>query len=287
MEKKARFCTIGVDVGGTKIRSSRFEQNQLKATHYILVDHTTNVLDQIIQSIRAVYTDSVTSIGICLPGLVDRERARVLPHLPSLQQYNIAQIIHKLFHAQTVLINDADAYTLAEYLEQKKRHPSIQSFIGITLGTGVGAGIILQNQLLLGRGEVGHWVDTNGVPFEQLCNGQSLTQTYYSLTRQLLTPKEIFESTDPNAQTAILSTATHVGRLCAMLANELSVDAICIGGSIAHKQLVKYAAMIAKRERMSDVIPLHIYPARLKEQASTFGSAIFAQTYTANTDTTK
>jgi len=157
---------IAVDIGGTQIRAALCDA---QGTIYHRVADVTApqegseaVMDRIERAIRQVWPadTAVEHIGVTAPGPLDPWRGVVLeaPNIPCWENYPLRDTIQQRLGIPTLVGNDANLAALAEQwfgAGQGKRH-----LIYITISTGVGGGIIVDNKLLLGAqglaGELGH-----------------------------------------------------------------------------------------------------------------------------------
>jgi glucokinase len=159
--------SIGIDIGGTnitvalvtgngeilrKIRfSTRAEEGKTKTIKCIL-----KALGAIMKGLRS---NSIEGIGIGAAGDIDRDRG-VVRFSPNLlwKDVPIVRLIREKFNLKVVLDNDANAAAWATYILETGR--KVKNLLCITLGTGVGGGIILNGRIYHGAsgsaGEIGH-----------------------------------------------------------------------------------------------------------------------------------
>lgn len=166
MQKK---YVIGVDLGGTKILTAlanlQGEILQRVRVATVADEPASAVVQRIIATIQKVMEDSqvnkaeVLRIGVGSPGPLDLERGIVL-FSPNLQWSNvpIVQLIQEAIEIPVILENDANAAALAEYRFGAGK--GADSLVYMTISTGVGGGIIINDQILHGHnnnaGEIGH-----------------------------------------------------------------------------------------------------------------------------------
>ena len=118
------------------------------------------VVDAIAAFAGRVASERLVGIGIGLSGIVDPTTGVCLDSTTLLEWHNvpIAQLVEARTHLPTTLENDANALALAELLFGT--HRSDESFVMVTLGNGIGAGLILEGRVHRGRnglaGEIGH-----------------------------------------------------------------------------------------------------------------------------------
>ncbi len=175
----------GVDIGGTKTAICQWsESGGLRELARFSTSTPNATLDEITASLRPL--PSATAIGIACGGPLDAPSGTVLspPNLPGWDAIPVTEILSNKLRAPSFLMNDANANALAEWRFGFNR--DCRSLIYLTAGTGMGAGIILNGQLLEGAtgsaGEVGHLrLAPNGPvgfgkhgSFEGFCSGGAM-----------------------------------------------------------------------------------------------------------------
>ena len=179
---------IGVDVGGTKVLAGvvddagRVLRTARRGTPGRRVDvaHVEDALDSAV--VEAAGDAPIAGVGVAAAGFVDvaGERVMFAPHLP-WQGHDVRSRLAERWHAAVVLDNDANCAALAEWSYGAARGTG--SAIVITMGTGIGGGIIMAGQLVRGAngmaGEFGHMqVVPGGHPCE--CGGHGCWEQYSS-----------------------------------------------------------------------------------------------------------
>lgn len=195
--------TIGVDIGGTKVAAGVVDEdgNILETSKVPTPKTTDGVIDAIADAVRgASAAHQVDAVGIGAPGYVDDKRATVLftPNL-SWRHEPLKDRVEKRVGMPVVIENDANAAAWGEYrFGAGKGHDDV---VCITLGTGLGGGIIINGELHRGRfgvaAEFGH---IRMVPdgllcgcgnqgcWEQYASGSALVR--YAKQRAVATPNE-------------------------------------------------------------------------------------------------
>ncbi|MFP4111760.1 MAG: ROK family protein [Candidatus Woesearchaeota archaeon] len=164
---------IGIDMGATKIHSALVSMKGKIIEEYKTLtesDKSSEVtISKIRHSISKLWNKDVKAIGIGIPGPIDRKTKKAYPpNIPNIKGINIAKELSE-YKDMIVTENDSNCFVLAEHRFGEGR--KYNNIIGITLGTGVGGGIIANGQLLLGEkgmaSEIGHiTIDKDGY----LCN---------------------------------------------------------------------------------------------------------------------
>ncbi|WP_405017029.1 ROK family glucokinase [Kitasatospora sp. NBC_00070] len=165
--------TIGVDVGGTKIAAGVVDENGeiLARTRVPTPADPQWAVDAIAQAVRELKEQhpEVSAVGVGAPGFVDRDRSTVI-FAPNIAWENepLKVRIEELTGLRTVVENDANCAAWAEF--RFGAAAAHEDTVLITVGTGIGGGIVLDGRLHRGRfgvaGEIGH---LNMVPDGLLC----------------------------------------------------------------------------------------------------------------------
>jgi predicted NBD/HSP70 family sugar kinase len=164
---------IGVDLGGTKCDVARYtidtweeEARERIATEAGRGFH--DVLGDVIRLVQQLQTDSTEAVGVGIPGLVRHPDGMLLraPNIPHSENVAVTQTLHHALLLPVFSANDARCFTLAEAMLGAGKGKDV--VIGITMGTGVGGGIVVGGKLLLGEhgfaGEIGHMLLRPGEP---------------------------------------------------------------------------------------------------------------------------
>lgn len=226
---------IGVDLGGTKIAAALIEDDKIvkQITCPTPFDQgKLVVVDAISQAISQVYDQEITGIGIGVPGLVDLHNNMVLDvtNIPSWDIVPLKQMLEDRFLKPVFVNNDANCFALGEkhFGKGKPYH----NFVGVTLGTGLGAGIIINNHLysgqLCGAGEFGSifYLDSN---IENYCCGMFFKN--HNLDGSELAEKA--KAGDADAQKLFDELGGHIALCLSNILFALAPEAIILGGSVS------------------------------------------------------
>ena len=249
-----------VDIGGTKIAVGQVDelgqvitraQTPTDATHY------PNGLEAIVKMLRQAEAgtgEKISGIGIGATGPVDPIRGEFgdVDFLPGWRGKNLVKDLAQRFGVDVAMENDGDAAALAEAGWGAGRDRS--RLIYVTIGTGIGGGIILEGKLYRGVGgahpEIGHHVlDPSGPEcscgfrgcWESLAAGPAMVTWIERhappgyLHRQGITAKRICElaqNGDELAEQAVEHESHYLGLGLANLINMFTPDAIVLSGSV-------------------------------------------------------
>ncbi len=182
---------VGIDVGGTSIKMGLFNTNDELIDKISFSTRTVEyIVDDIYNHIKDLFNnnglslDSLKGIGIGFPGHVDGSIGTVV-YSNNLVAHNfeIVKLLKEKINTYIRISNDANVAALGEYHFGKGK--DYKNIVFVTLGTGIGGGIIIDGHMLEGKNgagaEIGHMViSTNG----QLCScgRRGCFETYASAT---------------------------------------------------------------------------------------------------------
>ena len=311
---------VGLDFGGTNLKAGLVSQETGEVIHLSLLPTAshegpqgvmTRMATLIESSLDQVNRSDVGGIGIGVPGVIDLENGTTefLPNLPgNWPDVPLAQNIQKSTGLPVKLLNDARAITYGEW--QFGAGQGSDSMACFTIGTGIGGGLVVNNQLVLGiggtAGELGHiTVDYNG-PIcgcgnkgcvETLASGpaiaamgikavsQGLTTSIGQLAGfdlNKITPELINRAAtqgDAIALDIYRQAGFYLGIAVANVLVSVSTRKVVIAGGVAQAGnllLDGIKKTIKERVRMMPVEQVEIVSARLGSHAGIIGAAIWA-----------
>ena len=313
MAVKEKYA-IGVDLGGTSIKLGIVSQQgriiKKTAVETKAEDGPDSVIAQIKYGINILLHKNkykIHGIGIGSPGVVSSEKTTVEypPNFPGWTKINLGSIIKKEFNLKVMVDNDAHAAAIGEMIFGAGRN--INSFVMITLGTGVGGGIVFNRKIFRGEhggaGEVGHiTIDYKGEKCncgsfgcieayagnaylirrvkELLVNyPDSLIWDLISENPDNLTPKIIDAAAlkgDVFAQQVIYDLGFFLGAAFTSVSNLLNISTFIIGGGVAGfgDPLFKTIKEIMVQRVLTPLRPkIKVIPAKLKNDAGIKGAS--------------
>lgn len=308
-------AVIGVDLGGTNMRVAVLNPDGEVLMKFKEATHASDgrqrvaarLLEHIrVQAFRAGETGyKVEAVGIGAPGVIDIEKGIVVksPNFPDWNNFGLRQWLETELSIPVFIENDANAAALGEQWRGAGR--GINSMILITLGTGVGGGLVLNKEIWHGAdgmaGEVGH---ITIIPDGRVCScgnrgcletyasARGIVQSYrealdrqgvpMSDQRRGFSSEMIYKAAqdgDGTARAIMEDMGRHLGIGLAGLINIFNPEMIVIGGGVmaawqlfidAAKREVMWRAfeVLAKRAR--------IVPAELGDDAGMVGAAATA-----------
>jgi glucokinase len=202
---------VGIDIGGTNsvfgvvdTRGKIIAQNAIKTQTYVKVENYVNELCQkllsLINSNGGV--DKIKGIGVGAPnGNYYSGTIEFAPNLPWKGVIPLAAMIEQKLGIPTALTNDANAAAVGEMTYGVAR--GMKDFIMITLGTGVGSGIVVNGQMVYGHdgfaGELGHIIVRHENGRVCGCGRKGCLEAYCSATGVARTTREILSSRSDNS----------------------------------------------------------------------------------------
>jgi glucokinase len=227
---------IGVDLGGTNVRAAAVRGSEIVRHHARAISSRapeTVVLQEIFEAIDRVHSPEVRGIGCGVPSLVDVEHGIVhkVENIPSWREVPLKTLLQQRYAVPAFVNNDANCFALGELRFGKGVR--YRNLVALAIGTGLGAGLILDGRLYsganCGAGEVG------SMPFrdrtlEYYCSGQRLVREH-GVAGELLCQRA--EEGDAAALAAFEALGTDLGDAVIMLLCAYDPEIIVFGGSVS------------------------------------------------------
>ncbi|RYZ79343.1 MAG: ROK family protein, partial [Proteobacteria bacterium] len=192
------------------------------------------IVEQLFNLTEKIIDKSVTAIGIGVPGLVNEERGIVFDvlNIPSWTEIPLKQLMEERFQIPVLINNDANCFAVGEYYFGKGVEGD--SMVGLTIGTGLGSGIILKGKLYSGKncgaGEFG-MIDYLDHYIEYYASGQFF-KNVYDVDGEVIFEKA--KAGDAGALKMYGELGAHLGNAIKTILYALEVDKIILGGSVRH-----------------------------------------------------
>lgn len=223
---------IAVDLGGTNLRvglvKGRKVLKYLKKPTPNLKSEILKVLVDTINEICDGKFRDIKGIGVASPGPLKNGIIGNTPNL-ALKHFNLRGFLQKKFKKKVVLRNDADCVALSEAKYGCKK----TNFFILTLGTGIGGGIIIDGELIRGggyAGELGHIIIHNGRDLEYYWK-ENRTQCKKCFGKILLM-KELLKNKDRNAKKILDDSSKYLGQGIASLIHVFDPEIVVLMGGI-------------------------------------------------------
>lgn len=226
---------VGVDIGGTSITAGYLVNKELinKSSVDTGVNHSVSeIISRLCKVIDKIYTKDVQAIGIGVPGYIDKSgEIKLINNIPILKGVNLIDEVNKIYNVPVFVNNDANCFALGCYYFNSD--VIANDIVGITLGTGLGGGIVvngkLHSGLFGGAGEFGclPYLDAT---VEDYCGSKFFASKYQT------TGKELFAKAlngDKDALVIFEEFGNHLGKLILNIMYILAPQKVIIGGSIS------------------------------------------------------
>lgn len=312
---------IGIDLGGTKIKIGLVNEkgcitdsisiNTAASHEYETIMGDMKVAISGLLKQNSLESEDIDSIGIGVPGLVDYEKGKVI-YCANLSWYDVdvSGCLEKYFNVPVYLENDATAAAYAESLFGSTKN--VNSSVFLTIGTGIGGGIIINNQIIRGghgaASEIGHMVVGENF-YDCNCGRNGCFETFASATAMIkyaqhrlenpdtvsslrdiiaqkqggLEAKDIFDQAtagDMLAEEVVQRTAKYLAIGIANIYNILDPEIIAIGGGVskAGKQFFDLVGAMAEKMTLSKHVKYaKIVTAELGNDAGIIGTAFLGK----------
>ncbi len=298
-----KTVVIGIDLGGTNCRGALVAQNGQVFAQCSIQTHGATDLACFLERLRAFCGElrstaaeqglSIAGLACGAAGIVDPSgKVLFAPNLQILNNFGLQAHLQRDMNLPALVINDANAIAWGE-----ARYGSGQdfdSFLTLTLGTGVGGGLILQRRLWQGTfggaGEIGHLaVEAKGRPcgcgshgcLEQYASGPGIQQNFQDLggaeggeTIDSIGIARLARRGDPVAQSAFDLAGRYLGQGLAGVANLLNLEGVLFAGGLSGCFDLFQPSLeqeLARRAFAVNHQQLQLVVARLGEQAGMIG----------------
>ncbi|QOR75726.1 MAG: ROK family protein [Thermoflavifilum sp.] len=298
----------GIDLGGTKIEGvvlpADWQRNlqQLQPLARLRIDteadkgymHILHQIQKLLQMLEQETGLKPARLGIGTPGTRDPVTGLMKnSNTVCLNGQPLKKDLEALLRIPVIMANDANCFALAESrlgrVALEQLHPEV--VFGVIMGTGVGGGLVVRNQLIQGAqgiaGEWGHnFLDASGGPcycgktgcVETVISGPALERYYASLTGQHIKLKTIvqrFQEGDAAASQTIERLLENFGKAISVVINIVDPDVVVLGGGLANIDLLYSEGLQRIRKYVfNNRLDTRIYPPALGDSAGVFGAAM-------------
>lgn len=300
---------VGIDLGGTSIKGGLVDVNGkiLRRTSLPTEAHKDKetVFGNIKKVISELITDECIGIGMGSPGCINTQTGQIvgnIQNIPALNGFPMGERLNQEFGLPAFVDNDATNAVKGEFLFGAGR--GYRNILCITLGTGIGGGLILNGKVFHGTndfaGEVGHMIL---VPSGKTCNcgNNGCFEMYSSATAMIKRAEDYMNKKVPSSlldykttevtaklisdlaqdgdvvcQDILWEAAHYIGLALGNISNLLNLDCIIIGGGVAAAGdiLFKHVEMFTQKYSIPFIYEqLTIVPAQLGNDAGIYGSA--------------
>lgn len=227
---------LGIDIGGTNLKIGRVENGKVVEETYKAVDKVATkevILSSLFEAIDSVIKPNIIGIGVGVPGVVDPITGIIydIQNIPAWEEVALKDILEQRYGLPISINNDANCFALGEKIFGKGKN--YQNFIGLSIGTGIGAGVIINNRIyngvLCGAGEVGMLAYKDSII-------EDYAGSFFFSKKHNTSAKEISERAKNGDESALKlfdEFGLHVGEAIKAILYMFAPEAIILGGSIS------------------------------------------------------
>jgi glucokinase len=280
---------IGVDLGGTKILAGVVDvDGNVMGTveHPTPTTSQTALFDGLEAAVRELLSAEIAAVGFGIPSRIDHRTGIALGavNIP-LREVNFRDEMTNRLGLPVGADNDANVAALAEFTFGAGRN--CEDMVMLTLGTGVGGGVVIDGRLYRGWAELGHVVIIEGgEPCHGACSGRGHVEAYCSgyaadrLARRVLGPDATARDLVAQRHPALAEIGGHLGTAIGSLINIFNPQTVVIGGGFgvaAGELLFPSARLVILNEALAPAgQEVRLALAELGKDAGLIGAALVA-----------
>lgn len=274
---------LGLDVGGTNLRlgvfldSTLVEETRFQANYSAICKEFESakawqtILQVTADAIRPLLDKyaGIQAIGIGFPGFIDPQTGVLAqsPNLPGLRNVNLSHDLGQLLGLPVRVENDANAAAYGEFCHLSQPAGGL---LYLGLGTGVGAGLVVNHHVWAGQHgyalEAGHIIVVPDGPLcgcgnqgcvEQYASATGISRAYADLAGQTLSAQEIAlaaQNGDPQAQAVYADAGSKLAQMLATVLKVIDIENVVIGGGVVAAWPLMQPAFVQRLEH--DLIPV-------------------------------
>ncbi|MHB1108493.1 MAG: ROK family protein, partial [Lutibacter sp.] len=214
-----------------RVENGKVVEKTFKAVDKIATKEKT--LSLLFEAIDSVIKPNIVGIGVGVPGVVDPLTGIIydIQNIPAWEEVALKDILEQRYGLPVSINNDANCFALGEKIFGKGKN--YENFIGLSIGTGIGAGVIINSRLyngvLCGAGEVGMLAYKDSII-------EDYAGSFFFSKKHNTSAKEISERAkngDDSALKLFDEFGLHVGEAIKAILYMLAPEAIILGGSIS------------------------------------------------------
>lgn len=302
---------LGIDVGGTKIAGGAVDlAGNILSKHTVVTKSHESSLESLLEVINYLLIHAKQprnrcwGLGLGVPGAVDPTQT-VIQFSPGVgwDNIDIKSVLEKEFALPVWIENDVNGFVRGEH--RYGNLLGVQNGIGVTIGTGIGVGLLLNNQVYQGQhgaaGEIGYWLlgsrgpitrSAGYGPLEEYAAGPGIARraqlALESSEQQAtilldvvagdsskITAETVFQAAqlgDPLSETIVSETVQFLGIMMANLASLLDVQRIVVGGGVSRAGTILFNGINEVVNKLAPYPP-EIVVSLLQEDAGILGAA--------------
>ncbi|NIM57343.1 MAG: ROK family protein [Candidatus Aminicenantes bacterium] len=293
----------GFDLGGTHLKYGLIDEGgrivfDARVKSPVKIGELIHLLETIWQDIKKREKGDIRAVGFGFPGIFNLEEQKIIqsPNYPELDNFALTPALSRFIEVPFLINNDANMAAFGEF--KCGAGQGVQSMVFLTIGTGVGSGIILDGKLWLGKcgfaGELGHaTVNPDGERcncgskgcLETEVSAPKIVKNYNALRKKSkeITAEEVFQRAkkgDKAALQAFSLAGFYLGVGLSIAINLLNPEKILLGGAVMEAGdflLSPALEEVLKRSYKASFKCCRIEKASLGNKAGLIGAALWAK----------
>ena len=278
---------IGVDVGGTNIRAAVVgPDGSIERLHECATpgESQAALVEALVAAVGEVRDEDVRAVGFGVPARISADGVALGAVNAPIDEIAFPEVIGARLGLTVTVVNDASAAALAEHRIGAGR--GTRNLVLLTLGTGVGGGVVIEGSLYRGWSELGHMVIVaGGVPCQGACTGLGHVESYCSgtaadkIARRVLGEDATAHDLVAQRHPALEEIGRYLGAAIGSIVNVFDPEVVVLGGGFgvaAGELLFEAARPIIEREALGGAPGLRLALAELGEEAGIVGAALVA-----------
>lgn len=266
--------SLAADIGGTNIRVAKVSTNG-RISHRFEVNTPaeggTAVIDALLTLLDKIPLNGVRALGVDIPGMAYRNGDVWAPNIPGWRRMPLGKKLRAQLHIPVVVESDRNAFVVGETWKGVARH--CRDVIFVAVGTGIGAGILMDGRLVRGHGELAGCLGWMAVCdkflpryarvgcLENHAAGIGIAAEASRRLKRTLTARDVAllaKRGDPCAQKLLREAGCYLGLALANLVSTLNPEVIVLGGGVteargliltaARQTMVRWAQPIAVKQ---------------------------------------
>lgn len=294
---------LSIDIGGTAVKIALVNQSGdvliLDKYSVSFDNYETPILETVLKSIDVFIDENnihdISGICVSATGQIDVDKGEVIGTGGNIKNYDGSKIkeeLEKKYKIRTTVINDANAAVLGELFLGKAK--GYENVVMITVGTGVGGGIVVNKEVLNGRlgigGEIGHFsINNEGKPCS--CGNRGCYERYASMTALIkrveeeldikgINGKDIFDRipTDENISNIVDSWIEDIANGLVSLVHIFNPEIILVGGAVSEQKelfIDKLRDKVMRKVMPNFSLDLKVESAKLGNDAGLVGALYY------------
>ncbi|BBB33207.1 glucokinase [Thermotomaculum hydrothermale] len=239
---------LALDIGGTNTKIALANKNGNFEKGYPVVEKTKPPIENFLSEIFEKYLNNAEKIGISIASNVNSKGVVVnSTNLEIPKNFPLKEFVERKTGKECRVINDGNASAIAvSNIDEFKQFKNI---VSVTLGTGIGGGIILNGKVLTSKtgldSEIGHiTIVPNGKRcncgnygcVEAYCGERGIVERFNEKSEKeienTLELKKLLEKNDRIARDIVIETGNYLGLALAIITNILGIEAFALGGGV-------------------------------------------------------